>query len=75
MIPINCNGTKRTCMLKDVLHVPEMGFSLVSVNQLTNNGQKVTFAGSRVEITNAKIIIATGSKGRGLYSLDRQKKS
>lgn len=57
-------------MLKDVLHVTDMGFSLVSVIQLTNRGHKVIFIGGRVNILSGNKLIACGTKDRGLYSLD-----
>lgn len=74
-IPVICNSTKRTCMLKDVLHVPDMGFSLVSVNQLTNRGHEVVFTGKRVDILSGNMLIARGTKARGLYSLDTSSSS
>eukprot|EP00171_Calliarthron_tuberculosum_P000903 IDg903t1 len=37
-VPIICNGVKRNCKLENVLHVPELRFSLVSVSTLAREG-------------------------------------
>lgn len=71
-VQVVSDGTRRTCVLKNVLHVPDLGFSLVSVNQLTNLGHRVLFRKNRVEILNGRDVIATGSKSGGLYTLDVQ---
>lgn len=60
-VPILCNGTKKECMLKHVLNVPELRFSLVSVNQLTSRGLKVVFAGTTVETLSESSAIAFGT--------------
>ena len=60
-----------TVLLKDVLHCPDMGLTLVSIGKLTTAGYKVLFRGSTCKIFDSKdrVIGQVNMKNR-LYRVD-----
>eukprot|EP00171_Calliarthron_tuberculosum_P019863 IDg19863t1 len=69
-VPIIFDGVKRICILTDVLHVPDLNFSLISVSTLAERGICTYFSTSRVQIVKDSEFIATGTRSSGLYALD-----
>lgn len=65
-----------TCILKDVLHVPELTKNLLSVSAITANGGEVIFGGEEVKIKKGNRTLLQGRKNsNGLYEIkltDRQ---
>ena len=47
VLKLNVNGEPKSCKLKDVLHVPDFGYSVLSVSKVTQNGLKVLFQGDK----------------------------
>ena len=56
--------------LEKVLHVPTMGFSLVSVGMMEERGAEVSFKGGKAIIKISDNIAACGTRKSGLYHLD-----
>lgn len=63
-------GQVAICRIIDVLHVPSLAFSLVSVNQLAKRGLHTSFRRNFVQIKNGSKVLATGSRRASLYVLD-----
>ena len=66
------NGSRTmTVLLKDVLHCPDMGLTLVSIGKITSTGYKVMFQGPTCKIfdQNDKLIGQIDAKN-GLYRVD-----
>ena len=65
------NGMKHTkVLLKDVIHAPEMAFTLISISQLDDANCLVTFGKAMCTIKDAKgHIMATIPQADGLYHL------
>ena len=63
------NGKIKTCTLRNVLHVPELSYNLLSVSKATDAGKLVFFDKDGCEIKSAKTntILVQGTKRRGLY--------
>jgi hypothetical protein len=60
------NGTSATTiLLKDVLHCPDMGLTLVSVGKITAAGCKVIFSGPTCEIFDPMIRMLWYDEGNG----------
>ncbi len=59
-----------TCELRNVLHVPLLVYSLVSVPTLAKSGLVVLFSDCKVTILRKDVPLATGTRIRGLYVLD-----
>jgi hypothetical protein len=68
------NGESSTSiMLKDVLHAPEMGTTIVSVNRIVKAGYAVTFKDNTCQIRNKsdKVIGTIPASQNGLYKVNR----
>ena len=64
------NNKPTKCRLSNVLHVPELGYQLLSVTTLDKSGLKISFFSGRCEIKQNDSLLATGSMIRNLYRLD-----
>ena len=73
IMDLDVNGVKMPCKLKDVLHVPDFGYSLLSVRKITGNGLIVEFAGSKCIVKYESNVIATATLIQNLYVLDQFK--
>ena len=70
-IPNGSNQT--TILLKDVLHCPDMGLTLISIGKITRAGYKVIFKGSICRIYNTKDkVIGQIMARNGLYQVDHE---
>lgn len=69
-IQIKVNGVSRTCVLMEAMHVPELGFNLVSVPALDKKKLSTTFEGQRCFIKSKSTLLATGTMLGNLYLLD-----
>lgn len=58
------------CILKDVLHVPDLGYQLLSVPTLDKLGLETSFKHARCRIKTDTKTIASGTLRNGLYHLD-----
>ena len=68
------NGTSRTpILLKDVLHAPDMGLTIVSISRIAKAGYSVTFKDKACQIKNksGKTIGEIPASQNGLYKVDR----
>lgn len=70
ILDLNVNGCKVFCKLKDVLHVPDFGYSLLSVSKMTANGLSISFKHNRCIISQGSTAVATASLVDKLYVLD-----
>ncbi len=59
-----------TCELRNVLHVPSFVYSLISVPTLAEGCLVVLFSNYKVTILRKDVLLATGSRIRGLYFID-----
>ena len=69
-ITLAADGQSRECLLKDVLHVPEFEYSLLSVSALDRRGVKTTFSNGNLALHKGDTIIGTGELVGSLYILD-----
>lgn len=60
----------KTCVLNDVLFVPSLHYSLISVGRMCNNGLKVSFSENQVVISDRNKSVAAGSQRGSLYVLN-----
>lgn len=67
---LKVNGKCVSCVLKDVLHVPDFEYSLLSVSKMSANGLDVVFDNSTCSIRSNERVIATASLVGSLYVLD-----
>lgn len=67
---INKNGSSLKIDIKDVLYVPQLDGSLLSVRSLTKRGFTVEFNGNSCLIIKDSVIVATASIDGHLYKLD-----
>ena len=49
-LTVSVNGRKKTCTLRNVLYVPELSYSLLSVSKATDSGKQVSFDDDGCEI-------------------------
>ena len=70
VLTLDVNGQSRPCKLKGVLHVPEFGYSLLSVSKMTANGLKVEFERDICEMKHSSNTVATAKLVEKLYVLD-----
>ena len=70
VVQLNVNGRKMPCKLKDVLHVPEFGYSLLSVPKLTANGFKAEFGNPKCIIKHGSNVVASATLIKNMYVLD-----
>lgn len=60
-------------LLKNVLHCPDMGLTLVSIGKITNAGYKVIFRGQTCKIYDSKDkVIGQVNVRNGLYQVDHK---
>lgn len=70
-IKIKVSNKDRLCRIENVLHVPELGYSLLSVSSLDRKGLDITFSDQKCRIkTQTSTIHATGTMRGNLYLLD-----
>lgn len=67
---IKVNGRNRKCYLKNVLHVPQLGYQLLSIPTLDKSGKASLFESGRVFIQSRDVLLATGTLQGNLYRLD-----
>ena len=67
---LNVNGSERPCKLSNVLHVPDFGYSLLSVSQMVSKGLKVSFQNGKCVVNQGPTVVATASLVGDLYMLD-----
>ena len=65
------NGQSTPCKLKEVLHISEFGYSLLSVPKVTSNGFKVEFNNCKGIITYDSKIVASSTLIKNMYVLDQ----
>ena len=68
------NGTSPTLItLKDVLHAPDMGITIVSINRITKAGYSVTFNVDTCQIQDksSKVIGTIPASQNGLYKVEK----
>ena len=70
MIPISVSGKRVKCILKNLLHVPEPGYRLLSVPTFDKSGLKTSFHSKRYWISNGPKLLATATMTGNLYKLD-----
>ena len=68
-IIVELDGSKR--IIRNVLHIPGLGFNLLSIAALERGGLPILLAGGHVEIMRGGTSIAVGSKAGNLYQLAR----
>ena len=59
------NGMK--LVLKDVRHVPDIRFHLISVGRLDDDGYSNSFSNSKWKLTKGSLVVARGKKSPNLY--------
>jgi len=64
------HGRTRKIKLEKVLHVPTMGFNLMSVDMMEERGAEVSFKGGKTIIILSDKVAACGTRKSGLYHLD-----
>ncbi len=70
-LAITVNGEPRQCRLLNVLHVPVLGYQLLSVPTLDKQSFEVTFKSGRCYIRKENSLAATATMTGNLYKLDR----
>ncbi|CAK9821285.1 Retrovirus-related Pol polyprotein from transposon TNT 1-94 [Anthophora retusa] len=64
-------NSQKNIRITNVLHIPNLRTSLLSVSQLVNNGNKVVFSGGSVTIIGPKKeILGIGKEQNGIYTLE-----
>ncbi len=69
-IPILVEGKKVKCQLKNVMHVPALGYQLLSVPTFDKLGLTTSFHSKRCQIYNGEKLLATATMKGNLYELD-----
>ena len=69
-IPISVHGKRVRCILRNVLHVPELGYQLLSVPTFDKSGLTISFHSKRCWISNGPKLLATATMTGNLYKLD-----
>jgi len=64
------HGKTRKIKLEKVLHVPSMGFNLMSVGMMEERGADVSFNGGKTITKISEKVAACGTRKSGLYHLD-----
>ncbi|CDF77556.1 Retrovirus-related Gag-Pol polyprotein [Chondrus crispus] len=67
---LNVNGSPHPCKLSNVLHVPDFGYSLLSVSQIVSKGLQVSFEKDKCIVTAGPTVVATASQVGDLFILD-----
>ena len=73
VVDIDVEGRATKCVLKDVLHVPEFEYSLISVNTVDVQGVSTLFENRRCHMFKNKKTLLTGTLKGSLYILDEAK--
>ena len=63
------DGTSNAVDLKDVLHVPDLSYSLFSISQATRKGFEITFVDEDCHIRKDSILTGSASKVQNTYIL------
>jgi hypothetical protein len=69
-VELKVDGRRQMCILKDVLHVPDLGYQLLSVPTMDKLGLEKSFKHARCRIKTDTKTIASGTLRNGLYHLD-----
>jgi len=69
-LELSVNGSNAKCKLKDVLHVPDLGYQLLSVPTFDRSGLTTSFGSGRCRIQKDSSLLATGTMKGSLYRLD-----
>ena len=69
-LPIQVRGKELKCKLSNVLHVPELGYQLLSVPAFDKSGLRTSFYSRRCCIEKDTSLLATGTMQGNLYRLD-----
>ena len=75
VLTLNFYSEPKPCKMKGVLHVPDFGYSLLSVGKMTQNGLKVLFEGEKCTVKLNSKTVATANLVDKLYVLDIINKS
>ena len=67
---LNVNGSPHPCKLSNFLHVPDFGYSLLSVSRMVSKGLQVSFESDKCIVTTGRTVVATASQVGDLYILD-----
>ena len=70
-VKIIVSGASRVCVLADTMHVPDLGYNLVSVPTLDKKKLFTTFGDLKCLVKNGEdVLMATGTMVGNLYKLD-----
>ena len=69
-LKLKVNGRIEPCKLKNVLHVPDFAFSLLSVSRMAEFGMNVEFKNGKCMIKRDQNVVATATLVGELYVLD-----
>ena len=69
-IQISVNGKSLKCVLQNVLHVPDLGYQLLSVPTFDKSGLNTSLHSLRCWIMKYLKLLATGTMTKSLYELD-----
>ena len=69
-IPISVYGKRVKCMLRNVLHVPGLGYQLLSVPTLEKPGFTTSLHSKRCRISNGPKLLASATMTGNMYKLD-----
>ncbi len=69
-ITISIEGKQTKCRLTNVLHVPELGYQLLSVPTFDKSGLKTSFYSRLCRIEKDNTLLATATMRGNLYELD-----
>ena len=64
------NGRRLECKLENVLHVPQLGYQLISVPTLEKSGRTVLLESGKAFVMSKNVLLATGTLQGNLYTLD-----
>ena len=67
---IHVKGKNKICILSNVLHVPKLGYNLISVSTMDTMGMQTLFSGGKCQIMMNGCVLAEGVRKRGLYTLN-----
>eukprot|EP00171_Calliarthron_tuberculosum_P017850 IDg17850t1 len=70
IVALNVGSRRQMCIFKDVLHVPDLGYQLLSVSTMDKLGLEISFKHGRCCIKSDSKTIASGTLSNGLYNLD-----
>ena len=67
---LGMNGRSKPCTIQNVLHVPDLGYQLLSLSQLNKSGIQTLFSSAGAQLIRYQELIAAGSLVSNLYKLD-----